>query len=64
MDLLQAINSNVFTVYLYDLPKQEYSSQKMAMIVKQKTGIILDRPPTILKDLNKKFKSAFMQVQC
>ena len=64
MDALSIVNQSLYTVYLYDLPKLEYTSQKMAHIVKQKTGLIIDKPPTILQDFNKKFMSAFMQIHC
>jgi hypothetical protein len=64
MDPISNPDQQTYTVYLYDLPRHEYSSQKIAQIVKEKTGLILDQPPTIYKDVHKKFLSAFMKVQC
>ena len=39
-----------YTVYLYDLPKAEYSSHKLARMMSELVGIELDRPPTVLKE--------------
>ena len=35
------------TIYLYDLPKAEYSSQKLAAAMKELADIALDEPPII-----------------
>ena len=51
-------------MYLYDLPRNEYTSHKIARIVKDKTGITLNEPPNILRDVQKKFLNGFMKIEC
>ena len=36
----------------------------MAEALKLKAGVILDKPPNIIKDVNKHFMSASIQTQC
>ena len=49
-------------LYLYDLPKSETSSARLASVLQQKTGIILSRMPQIRRDLNRPFYSAIMTI--
>ena len=49
-------------LYLYDLPKAEATSTKLASVLQQKTGIVLTRIPQIRRDLNRPFYSAVMQI--
>ena len=53
-----------YTVYIYDLPKSEYSSQKLARVFKEISGLDLEEPPTIIKEPQKIFYSGFMKVKC
>lgn len=55
---------NEYTIYLYDLPKIEYSSQKLARVFKEMTEIDLEDPPTIVKDPLKIFYHGFMKIKC
>ena len=49
-------------LYLYDLPKAEATSTKLASVLQNKTGIVLTRIPQIRRDLNRPFYSAVMQI--
>lgn len=49
-------------LYLYDLPKAEATSTKLASVLQTKTGIVLTRIPQIRRDLNRPFYSAVMQI--
>lgn len=46
-------NSTVYTVYLYDLPKVEYTSHKLAEALKDQAGIVLNDVPIIHRDIKK-----------
>lgn len=49
-------------LYIYDLPKQEYSSVKLAEFLKDKTNIDLDRKPQVRRDINKPFFTAIISI--
>lgn len=49
-------------LYLYDLPKNEATSTRLASVLQQKTGIVLSRMPQIRRDLNRPFYSAIMTI--
>ena len=49
-------------LYLYDLPKSQATSTKLASVLQNKTGIVLDRMPIIKRDLNRPFYSAIMTI--
>jgi hypothetical protein len=42
-------------LYVYDLPRDGYTSVSLAKIIKDKTGYDLDRIPQVRRDLNKPF---------
>ena len=52
-------------VYLYDLPKQEMTSVKIAEAFKEKAGVTLQDPqkPQIKKDITKHFYTAMVMIQ-
>lgn len=50
-------------IYLYDLPKDEVSSTKLAMIFKDKAGVVLESRPQIRKDITKPFYSGIVNVK-
>ena len=47
-------------LYLYDLPKETTSSSKIAVILKEKTGYVLDVRPQIRRDINRPFCTAII----
>ena len=47
-------------LYLYDLPKKETTSNKIAMIIMENTGYKLDRKPQIRRDINRPFNTAIV----
>ena len=49
-------------LYLYDLPKSEATSTRLASVLQNKTGIVLSRMPQIRRDLNRPFYSAIMTI--
>jgi len=49
-------------LYIYDLPKEDYSSVKLASYLKDKTNIELDRKPQVRRDLNKPFYTAIISI--
>jgi hypothetical protein len=49
-------------LYLYDLPKEETTSNEIAMIIMEKTGYKLDRKPQIRRDLNRPFNTAISTI--
>jgi polyadenylate-binding protein len=49
-------------LYLYDLPKKEATSTRLASVLQQRTGIVLQRMPQIRRDLNRPFYSAIMTI--
>ena len=50
-------------IYLYDLPKKEYTSVKLAEILKNSTGVELERQPTVRRDINRPFYSAIIGIE-
>ena len=57
-------NPTVYTVYLYDLPKVEYSSHKLAEALKEQAGIVLNDVPIINRDIKKQFFKGYMKISC
>lgn len=49
-------------IYLYDLPKREYTSVKLAELLKQRCGVELDRQPQVRRDINRPFFSAIITI--
>ena len=49
-------------LYLYDLPKSQATSTKLASVLQQRTGIVLARMPQIRRDINRPFYSAIMTI--
>lgn len=49
-------------LYLYDLPKNEATSTKLASVLQQRTGIVLTRMPQIRRDINRPFYSAVIVI--
>ena len=54
----------VYTVYLYDLPKVEYQSHRLARVMKEQAGIVLNDVPIIFRDIKKQFFKGFMKISC
>jgi len=50
-------------IYLYDLPKDEISSTKIAMAFKDQAGVVLDSRPQIRKDITKPFYSGIVSIK-
>ena len=50
-------------IYLYDLPKGDISSTKIAMIFKEQAGIVLEQRPQIRKDITKPFYSGIVSIK-
>lgn len=48
-------------LYLYDLPKEHYTSVKVSELLKE-AGIDLERVPQVKRDLNKPFYTAILQI--
>lgn len=49
-------------LYLYDLPKQSTNSNQIALIIKDKTGYVLDIKPQIRRELNRPFCTAIVNI--
>jgi RNA recognition motif-containing protein len=49
-------------LYLYDLPKQTTNSNQIAMIIKDKTGFVLEIKPQIRRELNRPFCTAIVNI--
>jgi hypothetical protein len=49
-------------LYVYDLPRDGYTSVSLAKVIKDKTGYDLDRIPQVRRDLNKPFYQAVIQI--
>lgn len=49
-------------IYFYDLPKETCTSVKIAEIIKEKTGIILNFPTTFKKNPERFFDSAIVKI--
>lgn len=50
-------------IYLYDLPKDNITCNKIAHIFKEKSGVILDSKPQIKRDLTRPFCSAMVSIK-
>jgi len=50
-------------IYLYDLPKDETDSRKIAIAFKEKAGVLLDTKPQIRKDITRPFYSAIVSIK-
>lgn len=50
-------------IYLYDLPKDEISCNKIALTFKEKSGIILESKPQIKRDVTRPFYSAMVNIK-
>lgn len=48
-------------IYFYDLPKSEYTSVKLATIIKNLTGVDVPQPQ-VRRDINKPFYSAVIRI--
>ena len=57
-------NFTSYTVYLYDLPKIEYSSHKLAEVFKHQAGIFLSDVPYIDRDARKVFYTGQLKIRC
>lgn len=49
-------------IYFYDLPKETCTSVKIAEIVKEKTGLVLNYPTTFKRSAERFFDSAIVKV--
>lgn len=49
-------------LYLYDLPKEDTTSNKIATIIMQLTGYKLEKKPQIRRDINKPFNTAIVYI--
>ena len=58
---MQDQNQNL--IYLYDLPREETDSRRIAMAFKEKAGISLDTKPQIRKDITRPFFSAIVSIK-
>lgn len=50
-------------IYLYDLPRDQTDSRKIAIAFKEKAGIVLDTRPQIRKDITRPFYSAIVSIK-
>ena len=50
-------------IYLYDLPREETDSRRIAIAFKEKAGISLDTKPQIRKDITRPFFSAIVSIK-
>lgn len=50
-------------LYLYDLPKETTNSNQIALIIKEKTGYVLELKPQIRRELNRPFCTAIVSIQ-
>ena len=50
-------------IYLYDLPKDEISCNKIAITFKEKSGVILDSKPQIKRDITRPFYTAMVSIK-
>ena len=49
-------------LYLYDLPKENITSTKIATTIKEKCDFELTEPPQIRRDPNRPFYSAIIKI--
>ena len=50
-------------IYLYDLPRDDISCNKIAMVFKEKAGVILESKPQIKRDISRQFCSAMVSIK-
>lgn len=50
-------------IYLYDLPREETDSRRIAIAFKETAGINLDSKPQIRKDISRPFYSAIVSIK-
>lgn len=50
-------------IYLYDLPREETDSRKIAIAFKEKANIVLETKPQIRKDITRPFYSAIVSIK-
>jgi hypothetical protein len=50
-------------IYFYDLPKSSYTSTRLAEIIKDKTGYILEHMPQVHRDIGKPFYWAILKIE-
>jgi len=50
-------------IYLYELPKMETDSRKIAIAFKEQAGVVLDIKPQIRKDITRPFYSAIIMIK-
>lgn len=50
-------------IYLYDLPKSEINSTKLAQAFEQQCGVTLDGKPQIRRDITRPFYSGIVQIK-
>ena len=48
-------------IYFYDLPKNDYTSTKLATLIKQKSGVDVQQPQ-VRRDINKPFYTAVIRI--
>jgi len=49
-------------LYMYDLPKEDVTSNNIATLIKDRTGIVLDRKPQFRRDINRPFNTAIVVI--
>lgn len=57
-------SSRVNQVYIYDLSKESFSSQKLAYALKEQAGVIIEEAPIIKRDAKKLFYTGFIKIKC
>ena len=50
-------------IYLYDLPKEELTSQKIASVFETQGGVVLANKPQIRRDFTRPFYSGIIQIK-
>ena len=59
MSTIPRIQSNL--IYFYDLPKNDYTSTKLATLIKQKSNVDVQQPQ-VRRDINKPFYTAVIRI--
>lgn len=49
-------------LYLYDLPKETTTSNQIGLLIKEKTGYVIEIKPQIRRDLNRPFCTAIVNI--
>jgi hypothetical protein len=57
---MQVTDKNL--IYLYDLPKEIYTTTKIASKIKEKTGYELQEPAQVRRDPSRPFYSAIIKI--